>query len=570
MPHAVIGIGSNSTRLLIAHLTEGRVIPVQRMREGTRLFSGLSDGALSTESMLRTADAAARFARIARDEGCGQIHLIATSAARDAKNGEAFCDLVMSLTGLPLHIIPGREEARLSFLGAAGNGYCGMVDIGGGSTELAVSGGGRPLQAASAQLGAVRLLGEMPDLSGERFDAALGLAVARVREIWEPMAVREAPGAWYGVGGTLTCLASLDMRLPRFDREAIHGHALKKSAVLRWAKELCGMTLEERAALPGMLPQRVDIIAHGAVILLGVMEALALSRVIVSNRTNLDGYLQEIASREAADDGVQKVRAYYDASVEKEWDRLERHFFEFEINKRYIDRYVKPGDRVLDAGGGPGRYSLYMAGRGADVVLLDLSEGNVAFAREKAREAGVKLETVCADAREIGTAVEGTFDAILLMGPLYHLTEEADRARVIEACLRKLKPGGVLLAAFISMIGGMIYAARSLPESILWEGEDVFYEKILAKEDYAGPAFTHAFFIEPDHVLPFMERFPLETLHLLSSEGISAPFELSLMEQPPDVRAKWLALCLALCEREEFFSYAEHLLYIGKKKEDPS
>ncbi len=566
MRYAAIGIGSNSTRLLVGDISGGKVTPLLRLREGTRLFAGLENGALSEESMLRTANAAARFAQAARDEGAQDIRLIATSAARDAENGGLFCEMVEALCGAPLTIVSGEEEARLSFIGAAGHGFCGMVDIGGGSTELAIGGANFPFVAGSAQMGAIRLLGQFPDLRGEGFAQAL----AAVREAISPIcgSTEEKPRAWYGVGGTMTCLASIDMRLPEFDRDAVEGHALRRSAVEAWARKLAGMTLEERAAIPGMLPHRADIIAHGAIVLLGVMETLGIARIVVTSRTNLDGCLQEIAGARAAEDSVAKVQAYYDAAVEEEWLRLERHYFEFEINKHYLDRYIKPGDRVLDVGGGPGRYSMYLAGRGAEVVLVDLSPGNVAFATEKASELGVQVEAICADARNVDTVAEGEFDAVLLMGPLYHLLAEADRAQAVRACLKKLKPGGVLYAAFISMIGGLIYAARSLPESILYENEDVFYEKIIAGEDFAGQAFTQAYFAEPKSVLPFMAKFPLTKLHLISSEGITAPFNTSLTEQPPEVVAKWLAVSLALCEREDFYNYAEHFLYIGRKEED--
>jgi len=538
------------------------------MREGARLFAGLEDGVLSEESMLATAAAAKSFVDIARAEGCESISLIATSASRDARNAADFCEIIEALCGARLDIITGGEEARLSFLGAAGNGFCGMVDIGGGSTELAVGGGGRPLRVCSAQLGAVRLQEEIPDLRGDGFQRALSLAAERVQAEWSAVRASEAemPAAWYGVGGTMTCLAAVDMRLPAFDRDAVEGHALKRSAVERWAESLSKLTEAERAVIPGMFPHRADIIAHGAVALLAVMRALDIPRIIVSNKTNLDGYLQDIAQRQSAADSVEKVRAYYDASVEQEWDRLEKGFFEFEINRRYMDRYIKAGDKVLDVGGGPGRYSLYLAGRGAEATLVDLSPGNVAFAKEKAAERGLALQAICADARQLSGAAEGQYDAILLMGPLYHLKEEKDRIQAVESCLARLKPGGVIFAAFISLIAGMIYAARSLPESILWEGEDTFYEKIIGREDYAGLAFTHAHFISPENVLPFMERFPLDTLHLAASEGVTAPFSTTLLAQPPEVVSKWLALSLALCERKDFWNYAEHFLYVGRKR----
>lgn len=570
MRRAVIGIGSNSTRLLVADVDDkGNLTNEKRMREGTRLFAGLENGVLSTESMVRTADAVARFAVAARDDGAQTLHVLATSAARDAENSAEFADTVQTLSGVPMEIISGGEEARLSFLGGAGQGYSGLVDIGGGSTEIGIGGGFRPFSAGSIQLGAVRLFGEVPVLLGDGLARAYEIAKERVAAGWaDIVGQKHPPAAWYGVGGTMTCLASIDMQLAAFDRDEVDGHALTRGAVENWARRLAKMSMEERAALPGMLAQRADIIAHGAIVLWAVMDALALESILVSNRSNLDGYLRSRPEKAQSSDPVEVVQSYYDTTVESEWERLERNWYEYEINKHYIDRYVKPGDCVLDVGGGPGRYSLYLAGCGAEMTLRDLSPGNVAFAAQKAREQGHSVRTVCGDARKADELVDGQYDVVLLMGPLYHLTTEADRICAVNACLKRLRPGGVLCVAFISTIAGMIYAARELPESIMAEGEDTFYEKIKNREDFAGQAFTQAFFIEPSHVLPFMEQFPLETLHLVNSESIIAPFHNQIMASDVDVRQKWLDLAIALAEREDLRCYTEHFLYIGRKREE--
>lgn len=568
MIQAVIGIGSNSTRLLVAEITAAKeIIPLSQQREGTRLFAGLIDGKLDSQSILRVLNAVVKMALAAQAAGASTVHVLATSAAREAANSDELAALIEDATGAKMEILTGEQEARLSLLGAAGRARGGMIDLGGGSTEIAVGGGGYPLKLGSAPVGAVRLLGEVPILGGDGFDRALGIARERAAAVWEQMGTQPLQLAFYGVGGTACCLAALDMSLAVYDRDAVHGHTLRRESVDNWARRLAKMSESERAALPGMLPQRADIIAHGAIALLGVMEALSLERLIVSNRTNLHGYLIDQMDTTATSDAVDEVRSFYNGSVEAEWGRLDRHSFEFAIHQHYIDRYVQPGSRVLDAGGGPGRYSLYMAGRGAQVTLLDLSEGNIAFAREQAKEMGLQLEAVCADARTLDQHTQGLYDVVLLMGPLYHLLEESDRVAAVRAACGKLKPGGILMAAFISTIAGLVYAGREMPESILWEGEDAFYAKIIAREDFAGPAFTQAFFIDPSHVLPFMDQFGLRKLHLVGSEGVTAPFHTRLMEQPEPVQNQWLAMSLALCERDDLLCFSEHLLYIGRKEE---
>jgi S-adenosylmethionine-dependent methyltransferase len=91
-------------------------------------------------------------------------------------------------------------------------------------------------------------------------------------------------------------------------------------------------------------------------------------------------------------ESLEIVKKFYDETVDYEWERLKRHKVEFELTKRYLNRYMKPGDKVLDLGGGPGRYSLYLAELGCDVTLADLSEKNVKFALNKAKELGLQLK----------------------------------------------------------------------------------------------------------------------------------------------------------------------------------
>lgn len=563
---AVIGIGSNSTRLLVGEMRAGQLVPVARVREGTRLFAGLEEGELSAQSMARCADVVLRFAREAAAHGVegGDLFITATCAVRDAKNGADFTRMIEEMTGVAVEILGGEREAALSFRGAV-RGFAGMIDIGGGSTEIAVGGGGWPFTAASVQLGAVRLLGEKPLLAGDGVGEAYRVARERIAAGWA-MAHGRMPERWTGVGGTLTCLASIDMRLPIYDRDAIDGHEMRRDAVENWARRLAKMTQEEREALSGMQPMRADIIAHGVIILWAAMDALKIERIRATNCTNLDGYLMEKAESVRPTDPVDAVRGYYDATVQTEWERLERHPFEFAINKHYLDRYIMPGDRVLDAGGGPGRYALHLAGRGAKVTLLDLSQGNVDFAGERARERGLAMQTVCCDVREARGAVEGTFDAVLLMGPLYHLLSEKDRNAAVQACLEKLRPGGLLFAAFISVMGGMIFGGREEPASMLWPREEAFYDAVAQGEDFAGEGFTHAFMIQPAHVLPFMEQFSLLSMHLIGSEGVTAPFWNQMMAAQEDVRRRWLDFSLRVCEREDLLAFSEHLLYIGRKE----
>ena len=161
MRAAVIGIGSNSVRSLLTEISGSGFVRIRRDREGTRLFAGLdAAGNLNRDSMDKTVSAVRRMASEARKLGAEKLAVFATSAARDAANGKEFIGEVERETGLTLRIISGVEEAELSFLGASAavpDHRCGMIDIGGGSTEIAVGTPAGIEYAFSCQMGAVRL-----------------------------------------------------------------------------------------------------------------------------------------------------------------------------------------------------------------------------------------------------------------------------------------------------------------------------------------------------------------------------------------------------------------------------
>jgi 2-polyprenyl-3-methyl-5-hydroxy-6-metoxy-1,4-benzoquinol methylase len=258
------------------------------------------------------------------------------------------------------------------------------------------------------------------------------------------------------------------------------------------------------------------------------------------------------------------VQEFYDKSVQVEWNRIAGRP-EYLITCRMLDRYIASGEKVLDIGGGPGRYTLYLAEKGCDVTLFDLSAENVKHAKERAEEQGLKIHAICGDAREADNLVSGQFDHVLLMGPMYHLLEEHDRISAVEASLRLLKPGGLLFVSFIQMSGGLIYLLRELPEQVIEPDEERFLKPLVEGKNYGGRAFTQAFFINQNEVLPFMSQFPLEKLLLFGQEGVLAPNEQKVMSQPPEVIAVWLDIAEKLCEKEEYLSWSEHLMYVGRK-----
>lgn len=123
------------------------------------------------------------------------------------------------------------------------------------------------------------------------------------------------------------------------------------------------------------------------------------------------------------------VKAYYDENARKEWQRLDDNPFEFIFTTYMMDKWIQSGDRILDIGGGPGRYSIYYSQKNCDVTLVDLSDGNISLANEKAKEMNLTFPTYVKNCLELEELNLGLYDHVFLMGPLYHLKEEAEQKK---------------------------------------------------------------------------------------------------------------------------------------------
>lgn len=266
------------------------------------------------------------------------------------------------------------------------------------------------------------------------------------------------------------------------------------------------------------------------------------------------------------DENITAVKDFYNNAVQSEWSRIDNRP-EFLLTCRMLDRYIKPDNKVLDIGGGPGRYSMYLAKKGCDVTLFDLSPENTKFAAERAAEQGLLIKTITGDAREADKLASGQYDHILLMGPMYHLLEEKDRVITVKAALNLLKPGGIIFVSFINLFAGMIYFMKEAPAGIILDSETLYLTCVTGQKTYTGNAFTKAVFMEQNEILPFMGQFPLEKLHLFGQESITPPCEGNIMSQPQNIIDSWLDICEKLWEREELLSWSEHLMYVGRKKQ---
>lgn len=294
MKAAVIGIGSNSVRMLICAVEDGTIRRLRRDREGTRLFSGLdAQGRLSAKAMEASAAAVRRMAESARAEGCEAIDLFATSATRDAANQADFAALLLRESGLTLEVCSGEREAALSFFGAADGQFSGVIDIGGGSTEVIVGSGMDVRCGFSCQMGAVRLASLLPIRDHGDLPAVQQFADGILAEALRQHPALTLPPQWIGTGGTFTTLAAMMKGIRWTDRTYMHGTVLPIGFIQAAARDLADMPIEERKRLPGLQPNRADIIVHGMCILLACMARLGMERITVSEYGNLDGYVRE-------------------------------------------------------------------------------------------------------------------------------------------------------------------------------------------------------------------------------------------------------------------------------------
>jgi exopolyphosphatase/guanosine-5'-triphosphate,3'-diphosphate pyrophosphatase len=207
-------------------------------------------------------------------------------------------NLLRTRTGVEPEIISGEEEAALSFLGATEGAFrgetCGVVDIGGGSTELVIGQGAEIRLAVSCQMGAVRLFRELPIARKEDMSAVEEAAEKILREKWNTLNnVPPVPKKWIGTGGTFTALAALATGVHWTERTYMHGTRLEKGLIRGIGEKLAGMTPKERLTLEGLQPSRADIVVHGICILLAVMKHLGTETITVSEYGNLDGYLRK-------------------------------------------------------------------------------------------------------------------------------------------------------------------------------------------------------------------------------------------------------------------------------------
>jgi exopolyphosphatase / guanosine-5'-triphosphate,3'-diphosphate pyrophosphatase len=332
---AVIDIGTNSTRLLVADVEAGAVVELERRTVVTRLGEGVdATGRLSDAAMARVKETLEAYREVIDRLGATRIEAVATSAMRDADNGPEFRKQLRERFEIDARTISGDEEARLTFLGAttarvpasgaadreaprrggaAGGGQEGgdsdalvmVIDIGGGSTEyVAGRQGGDADFHASTRMGSVRHSERFLESDPPAHDelTALSADVQQVVKDAVPAEVREGIERFIAVAGTATSLAAIDQELDPYDPDKVHGYHLSLAACERMLAMLAALPLDKRRDVTGLHPDRAPTIVAGAVILAESIRAFGLDAAEISEADILHGVALDAAGAGAATD----------------------------------------------------------------------------------------------------------------------------------------------------------------------------------------------------------------------------------------------------------------------------
>lgn len=267
-------------------------------------------------------------------------------------------------------------------------------------------------------------------------------------------------------------------------------------------------------------------------------------------------------------DDVSDIAAYYNNDPEREHSRLDRHQLEYDLTWRYLNQYLPAQGCILEIGAATGRYTLELAKRGYTITAVDMSAGLLEGCKKSIAEAGLErqVQFVVADARDLSQVTERGFDAVLLMGPLYHLVLEDDRTAALREVLDRLREGGILFSTFISRFGVMGDLMKNVPDWIEKQDEvRSLLERGRDPDDFHHGGFR-GYFAQVREIAPLHESLGFETLALVGVEPAISADDESYNRLEGKQRQLWLDLLYKISAEESILGASRHILYIGKKK----
>lgn len=257
-----------------------------------------------------------------------------------------------------------------------------------------------------------------------------------------------------------------------------------------------------------------------------------------------------------------KVKKYYDGYDED--SRLIKdnsHSIEFITTTKYLDKYISKGDKVLEVGAATGRYSFYFAKNGCDVTALELSEKHVEIMKNKLNDESLSMEAIQGNALDLSRFEDGTYDFILCLGPIYHLTKEEDRIKCIKECLRVLKPGGFIAIAYISKFAHFVDMVKRNKEDI----NDIGLQNIVRTGVESNDPDACFYFSTNDDIEKLMSDNEIQKTIHIATDGIADMLRESINNFTNEEFDLWMKYHLDTCENPGLIGYSKHCLYIGRK-----
>ncbi|MGC9472457.1 MAG: class I SAM-dependent methyltransferase [Bacteroidales bacterium] len=261
---------------------------------------------------------------------------------------------------------------------------------------------------------------------------------------------------------------------------------------------------------------------------------------------------------------MKKVKDYYNRHVNEEDRRLDNNPFEIPVTLKYIEKYISPGDTVLDVACGTGRYAELLLNRGYRLFLNDLSGKNMERARQRTKGKPGLLGTLVSDALRSSVWEKHDWDAILVLGPLYHLPAKEDRLALLRKAAASVQSGGYLYLAFMSRTAAMLYGLKNNPSGIEREdGVVKLWETGTDKSFVEGTEwFTNAHFTFPEEVPSLLRESGLEMLHLVGIEGIFGENMELFHNLSRPLQKKWMNFVMDHGEDMHMVQYSKHLLCV--------
>jgi S-adenosylmethionine-dependent methyltransferase len=267
----------------------------------------------------------------------------------------------------------------------------------------------------------------------------------------------------------------------------------------------------------------------------------------------------------------QFVRDFYNNNATREWERLDLPLcrIEFVSTLRLIDKYLPKQGHVCDIGGGPGRYSVELIRQGCTVTLFDLSEEAIRLARSQLDTLGlVAKQLIVGDARDMSALASESFDAALLMGPMYHIVEPEERAGVLRELARILKPNGTAIVAYLNAWGIMRTGIVDFPQ---WYRDISTLRLMLNEHTFSGrvlPNFTECYWSTPDAALGEIKKAGLQVISYAGTEGFAGgmrPLLERLAADSPEAYANVVQVAAETCELEQYRDSTDHLHIVARK-----